>query len=129
MSINTKMDTLQQLFQEKEHSKLISLGMEVLDDYENEIGADFYFLLAKTFLLLEQYNDAEYYLLKTKAADPNNTEALFILANIKMALNDFYLAQSYTEDILKLEPNNLRAQVYAADILYGLQSVDKALEA
>lgn len=128
MSLDASMTNLQQLFREKEYTKLISQGMEILDEHENEVGAEFYFLLAKTFLIQEQYDDAEYYLLKTKAVDTTNTEALFILANIKIILEDFDLAQSYIEDILKLEPHNLKAQVYAADISYKLQLIDTALE-
>ncbi len=124
--LNELIVRLQTHFNEGKYSELKEEAEDFL--FENEGNSALFLLLAKACALSGEVGDTEYYCLKTKAADPSNTEALNMLASLKIQLKDNIGAQHYLESILKINPNDVKALALSGDLLYADKMYEGALE-
>lgn len=126
MNVNELLVSLQTMFDKGDYEQLKEQAEDFLD--ENEGNAALFILLAKTSAANGDIADTQYYCLEAKTAAPESTEPLFLLAALKMKLNDLLGAQHYLESILAKEPENARAMALLGDILYSEDMFDGAIE-
>lgn len=128
MSYQESLKKLQEFLKAKEHEKALSFGIELLDDFEDQVNADYYFTMAKANLALKRYADAEYYLLKTTSLDAENLNSLMLLAKVKMLQEEYALAEEFMEELLTKKPDFLKAIALTAEIKQQLGLSEDASE-
>jgi tetratricopeptide (TPR) repeat protein len=117
---------LEDLLKTKQYEEVLDFGIGVLDDFEETVDADYYFIMAKAALALRRYANAEYYLLKTNASQPEHLNSLLLLAKIKIQQEEYALAESFLDEILTKKANYIKAIALLAEVQQKLGMTEEA---
>ena len=113
----------------KEHKSEASLAEYTEGARYHDPGPSDLKIVALNYVLLEDYADADKWLTRSVAEDPQDVEGWYYLGRTKYNLNRFEEAVSAFQECLKRDPKNIKAQTNLGLSLVGLGRIGEAQSA